>query len=250
MRSSDEQPWSGLHHVEKNYDAGRKASTFEYFFENVRSYIGEIPILPHIDGLSNGFLSGRMVVRYAVRAEMCFRSAVERHYKEIKFGVSDFVVMRDDLEAMIYFMRKTIDQIVQSYCMKFSQEKGKVEVSTIGAALGLRRNKSIANIEIQEILFGNNSDKLPDESGFLNILDEISNSYKHGFLTSESDSFRAIEFPNIVLFEYKYNNFTNIAVVHNHNAFHIMMGFQDAVRRILKNAGSLPPAWSGAQRAS
>lgn len=249
MPASDEQPWSGLHHLGRNYDAGRAVSTFEYFFENIRPNLVEIPALPTIENLSNGWLSGRIMIRYAVRAEMHFRFAVGRHYVEIKEGAFGFVLMRDDLESMIYFMRRAVDQIVQSYCLKFSEVKNKIDVPTIGAALGLRRNGSDKHPELQDILFGNSSDKISDDSGFLDVLDEISNSYKHGFLTSESDNYRSIEYPNIVIFDYKYNKFDTVPVIHNHNAFHLMMGFQDAIRRILKNAEALPVAWSGAQRA-
>ncbi|WP_156398393.1 hypothetical protein [Caulobacter sp. Root1455] len=249
MREDERQPWDALDHVEINYDAGRPMATFDYFFAKFSSNIKFFPQLPSVEGRVNGLLIGGVLLRYAARAEEHFRAAIARHKIEVRDGQVSKIVSRDDLESMIYFMRRSVDLLVQLYCLSFSEDKSAIEVDSIGRALTLKGAGRARNADMIAVLFGDVAGREPDRTNFLSILNGISNSYKHGFLISESDVFRAVEFPNIVLFEYKNNKFSNAAIVHNHNACHIMMGFQDAIRRILKNAGALPNAWAELQSA-
>jgi hypothetical protein len=246
----ERQPWDALDHVEVNYDAGRPMATFDYFFAKFTPNIRFLPQLPSVEGRVNGLLIGGVLLRYAARAEEHFRAAIVRHEIEVREGQISKIVSRDDLESMIYFMRRCVDLLVQSYCLNFSENKSAIKVDSIGKALLLKGADRVRYADMLAIFLGDLEGRESDETNFLSILNDISNSYKHGFLISESDVFRSLTFPNIVLFEYKNNKFENTAVVHNHNAYHIMMGFQDTIRRILKNAGAMPNAWMELQNAS
>ncbi|HWW25153.1 MAG TPA: hypothetical protein VNZ85_04570 [Caulobacter sp.] len=249
MSDGERQPWNALDHVEVNYDAGRPMATFDYFFSKFSPNIRFFPQLPSVEGRVNGLLIGGVLLRYAARAEEHFRAAIARHEMEVRDGQISKIVSRDDLESMIYFMRRSMDLLVQLYGLNFSEDKSAIKVDSIGRALTLKGTDRDNNADMLAILFGDASGREGDGTNFLSTLNDISNSYKHGFLISESDVFRTLEFPNIVLFEYKKNNFINTAIVHNHSAYHVVMGFQDAIRRILKNAGVMPDAWAELQRA-
>lgn len=75
----------------------------------------------------------------------------------------------------------------------------------------------------------------PETTGFIATINSLFNSFKHCLMHEESCMPMGADTPIIVSYHAKNNNHNNEIVYHNHNAFHIMMGFQDNVMRIIRN---------------
>jgi hypothetical protein len=94
--------------------------------------------------------------------------------------------------------------------------------------------KSASN-DFEAILIGDGNEYAGDATNFLSTINSLFNSYMHCLMHEESCMLMGIHFPTLVSYYAKKNNYNKEILHHNHNAFHIMMGFQDNVLRIIKN---------------
>ncbi|WP_146618531.1 hypothetical protein [Rhizobium sp.] len=226
-----EQPWGDL--PEKNYDAGRPAASYAPSpFKHVN-----IVHMPKINGLT-----AMSVVRYALRAERHFLNAQRQHREAFSshFGAGDQIsLMRDELELMIYCMRKSLDHLIQGVFSKLYQSEleltGSIAVDSLGRALmpNLRRKYP----ELSAVVLGADAEK---SSNFFEVVNELSNAFKHGFLVPESVAYCSPDRPNILVFDVPNKSVNEIPVVHNHTAVHLMMGYQDVFDRLLVDLGAQP----------
>ena len=147
--------------------------------------------------------------------------------------------MQDELELMIYCMRKSLDQFIQGiYSSTYSKElgeTGKVAVDSVGSVLNARQKKTVP--ELVRRVFGDDEGKI---CRFLTILNIVSNCYKHGYFLPDSLAFASPERPNIVLFDIANRAILGTPTVHNHAAVHLMMGYQDVFDRLLAETGARP----------
>ena len=94
-----------------------------------------------------------------------------------------------------------------------------------------------SSTDVYRIILGDNGCFRSDPTDFPNIMNDLFNSMKHCLLHEESQNlfFPDPTTPSIVSFYVKYNRLADEPTYHNHNAFHVMMGFQDTVARIRIN---------------
>lgn len=229
---------------EVNYDAGRPMSTYVSLLQkHPAPNVGHMPHFPSVDGLMNGFLLGLLVMQYVLRAERHYAVAQISHKKAYSQDppIGALERTRDELELSVYCMRKAVDHFVQGAYVKFEIDKllntGRSEIDFLGRLLRAREKDT--HNELVEAFFGDEQTPL-DPTDFLSTLNVISNSYKHGFLLPESQGVGSPDAPNIVLFDKKNNELRSTAIVHNHHAGHLIMGFQDTINRLLLTFGSKP----------
>ena len=89
--------------------------------------------------------------------------------------------------------------------------------------------------DTQKIIIGYEDDYSSDDTGFLSAINGLFNSYKHSLMHDETYSLLCTEVPTFVSYQAKYNNHNSDIIYHNYNAYHIMMGYQDTVKRLLGN---------------
>ena len=122
-------------------------------------------------------------------------------------------------------------QFAVSLMDTISEPSKKMKPDGIGELLG----KNGGKFAVYPVFLGAESKFAVDGSNFLRILNDLFNSVKHSVVHQESHSLFGREFPTVISFSSKNNNFTDGYKYHNHNAYHLMMGFQDCVARVLIN---------------
>lgn len=232
-------PWGNLPEV--NFDAGRPATSYVPFLgKHTGVNVAHLPHFPDVENLINGNFIALKVMQYVFRAERHFAGAMQAHARSMKgeFAVEELI---EQLELMIYCMRKFVDHYVQgTYVKLYTSEvltNRRVPIDSLGKVLRARKRGDTEHKALVEIVLGAGHSLSHD---FMAVLDLVSNAYKHNFFLPESTSYMARDFPSIVLFDYPRNDFNEPLLVHNHNAVHLMMGFQDEVNRLLVAAGSSP----------
>ncbi|WP_072620932.1 hypothetical protein [Spirulina major] len=132
-------------------------------------------------------------------------------------------------------MRRILDSLTQlTYLITDKEEFNKnkaIKHNEIGRVATLKTARN----EFEAVLIGNGNEYAGDATDFLATINSLFNSFKHCLMHEESCILMGVDFPTIVSYHAKNNNHNNEIVYHNHNAFHIMMGFQDNVTRIIKN---------------
>lgn len=140
-----------------------------------------------------------------------------------------------EVESMVYLMRRVLDCLTQlTYLMTDSEEflkTKRIAHSEIGRALEISRKET----NFAKIIVGDGALYEEDLTGFLKIINELFNSFKHCMMHEESNLLIGAEQPTIVSYYAKYNDHKTEILYHNHSAHHIMMGFQDSIQRIIRN---------------
>jgi hypothetical protein len=232
--------------VEINYDAGRRMNTFKFkdlFHEVYWFYMG-FPsnhlFFPH-----NAF---EAICQRAKVVNTSFQKLIEIHNRRPSEplptyspnGGLELTVPRINrykfiAEELIFHMKGVLDNLIQIIHIRANFEEfnrnQKVHIDSIGGLLNAK-NKSSNTFQI---VFGDNSNFIADSTGFLSILNDLFNSFKHSMLHLESHHLICRELPSIISYYAKNNDYNSIVYYHNHNAYHLMMGFQDNIDRINKN---------------
>jgi hypothetical protein len=129
-------------------------------------------------------------------------------------------------EEVVYWLRKTVDELISlQYVLYFQEQKGqfpiKVEVDCIG----------LLNHQNSQDFKGNFLDHL----SFLNILNEVSNAYKHSFVNSEISLIGAEE-PAVYALALRRNDLANQPEFHGVSFRELILGFdsffQDSVEKL------------------
>jgi len=244
MMADFPQPWHGL--VEVNYDSGRPRETYKSLLVYHHGpNAGHMPQFPTAEGLVNGALIGLLAMQYVFRAERHFSNAEHWHGKAYSetFVPGAFERLKEELELSVYCMRKAIDHLIQGACLKFEFttiiSSGNLPIDSLGKLIWCKDNAPERHPQVIEAFFG--VLKTPtDPTNFLPTLNIISNSYKHGFFLPEAQAYGSPNAPNIVLFDKEKNDLRRPPIVHNHDACHLVMGFQDTINRLLGEFGSRP----------
>lgn len=140
-------------------------------------------------------------------------------------------------ENWVFQMRRTLDSIVQYASLiinqtSHSEEMPKIQVSGIDQLLKSGGNET----KTFQILFACPTLKEADPTDFLKVINDVFNTMKHHWFHEESRNTYCEEWPTIYTYYAKNNDpEKNGLFLHNHNCFHLMMGFQDIVRLFLGN---------------
>lgn len=111
------------------------------------------------------------------------------------------------IETIIYWLRKTCDEIISLYYFAEYYRLNDKEPSNILIDCIGRLMKE--EPEFKKGLFSHLS--------FLSQLNDVSNSYKHSFVNHEANHLIGIEEPAVVAFELKHNNSNNDIVYHSYS---------------------------------
>jgi hypothetical protein len=231
---------------EINYDAGRKMDTFQFIEPNMYEFM-KFPSMPQ---LCNTALVGMRIHQSLIIINKKFAQCVEMHKVILQGGGNNTIFspqkgttiftpsivheFKTELESIIFIMRRVLDSLVQltDLMVNFSSfEKTKtLGHESIGSVLSSKAKNTI----VKGIILGNETFE-KDTTNFLEISNNLFNGFKHSLMHDESLSQIGAEYPTFVGFLVKYANHKKTIQYHNHNAYHLMMGFQDCIARILKN---------------
>lgn len=240
--------------LEKNYDAGRKLTTYKPLSVD---FIKSFPAYKSIPNICNSELVKITILEKIRYINFTFDKLLKLH-NDMTCGKED--VIRNSLyipnsnildskpmigseykfvvEDIVHNMKTVLDLLVQlTFLMVIPEEQLieniRIEVDKIGAL------KKLSNDDVvKQIMLVGSFDYLRDSTGFIEIINELENSYKHSHVHPESNSLFCVEYPTFVSFYVPYNDFKNKeskAIYHNHNGFHIVMGFHDNFERIIEN---------------
>lgn len=228
--------------TEVNYDADRKAAT----------YVADDLLMTDFPMFNMPFMT-RITSRYRF-SHYLFDELVELHkaqlvgsglnlvmstpnmplYLAAKPSVSD--KYKFTVESWVFQIRRTHDSIVQYTSLALKEKlppDGSFKIETAGVA-DLVKNGADST-SVFTALLGSDEIKFRKIFEFLNIINDVFNAMKHHWVYEEVNTYRK-EMPNVYVYYTRHNDLEKNGIcVHNHNAFHLMMGFQDTVRLFLSN---------------
>ena len=97
---------------------------------------------------------------------------------QLMINSQDIPLMMRDIEVVIYFIKRTIDDIIGLIYILDNGLPGKIEIDSIGKLLGGEVNKNLKYIK-------------DEHEDFLDFLNKVANSYKHSFVNYEK-AYKAI----------------------------------------------------------
>jgi hypothetical protein len=143
--------------------------------------------------------------------------------------------MKFEGEAIVYLMRRVLDNLVQLgfTLTNFSEVRDhrRVRINELG---DLIREGAEKEPLAQLTIYGSDQYEA-DETGFLRILNDLSNSFKHSLPHEQTHALIGTDAPTIVSQQAKQNKFEQRMIFHNHYASQLMIGFGACVERILRN---------------
>lgn len=145
------------------------------------------------------------------------------------------MIYKLEVEALVYHMRRILDSLTQLTYLITNTEDFQKNKTIAHNEIGRIADLKSASTDFELVLIGNGAEYKADNTNFLPTINTLFNSFKHCLMHEESCMLMGVSSPTIVSYHAKNNNHNNEIVYHNHNAFHIMMGFQDSVLRIIKN---------------
>lgn len=237
---------------ELNYDAGRAQDTFQFIKINYNHFPRYKP-LPQL--CNNPAFISMYLMRLHDQINEEFKKLISIYgciNKSTSSETEAALIFHSALlseypfqvEKIIYFMRRMMDLLVQISFVLIKSDGTtiikKIQFDSIGSVSRLKdkTNKSELEEKLCRIFFGGNEYE-HDKTNFLEVLNDLFNSYKHHFAHIHSASLFGADVPTVIGYECKMNNYNNPIVYHNHNAYHIMMGFQDSLTRILRNQNKM-----------
>lgn len=197
---------------------------FTYFpqYNDVVDYISS-----NLKTLHLSFNYVRIQKKYLYIIEL-FNLATSTHNPfTLQERIFDYKVESEFFVAMI---RSFFDEMVQLTYLLINEVSDNL-IDSIGSLIR-DQNK---NRECYNVFFGDNDVYIKDDSEYLVIINNLSNSIKHSSLHYESYSSYPLS-PNILSFYKKNNTFkNNDVVIHNHNVVDVFLGFKANFHRIIKN---------------
>ncbi|MBN2642544.1 MAG: hypothetical protein JXR78_12890 [Victivallales bacterium] len=233
--------------IELNYNAGRLRSTYKPISFSLFKHFPSYPSMPK---LCNSLQVVMAISQKIKIIHQLFENLCNNHSACLKpeniiidgsnndnFCCSPSLIYkyRFEIESMVYAMKRVIDSLAQlTYLLTNYDDFDKnrrIPFDGIGKIFA----EDTPYAEVRMILIGDDENFKTDSTGFLKIINDLFNSFKHSLMHDETYSLFCKEVPSIVSYQVKYNNHNKTIYYHNHNAYHIIMGFQDTIQRILNN---------------
>ncbi|WP_317371042.1 hypothetical protein [Helicobacter canis] len=169
-------------------------------------------------------------------AEDKFESICDLHKNRLSGNVClDGHFIQYQIIELVAIIRLLFDRLISMgyvyvYYNDFAKDK-KIIIDSIGQL----KNQQQKYAELYRIIFGDENYQ-QDESGFLTLLNNLSNYFKHGFLIYESHGVVSSnpDIPTITIPYTKNNNF-NDWEWYTYNLCEMMRAFQNNVKRIGEN---------------
>jgi hypothetical protein len=235
---------------ELNYDAARMSNTYKPLALSM--YGHQFPLYPSMPMLCNTSLVIQAICQKTRLVHQKFEAALQLHkqvlsndlsgapldtpdYQSLAASPTILYTYKLEVEAIVYLMRRILDSFVQlSYLLTnyadFESTKT-IAYNEIGRFL----DKKSALTDLDQIIIGSDDGYAKDSTDFLRVINDLFNSFKHCLMHDESYNLVSVEIPSVTSYQAKNNNHKNEVVYHNHNLYHLMMGFQDSIMRILNN---------------
>jgi hypothetical protein len=137
-------------------------------------------------------------------------------------------------EALVFHIRHCLDTLCRLTELLTDgdrvNENKQFRCDSIGVLFGTQKSSQVANI-----VRGLSSDLEGDETEYLSISNDLFNAMKHTHMNSETQNLFCLEIPFVTAFHAPDGEHGNQISYHNHNAYHLMMGFHDTIDRIIRN---------------
>lgn len=222
-----------------SYTSSRSADTYERMFCKCGNLgftnAGDVTKLSPVSLIPNlPFLNTQLILLQIAAAGTYIEDefeAIRNEYENIATNGILPPLHKIRINHLVTHMKLVFDSLIAYIYILTDYDKvlkdKKIEISSIGS---VKKGHIIHNI-----IFGDNG-YIKDETNFLDILNDVSNSFKHSILNAETLGIVSsnLNNPTIVSFYAKYNNLSKIEY-HSHSLIEFMMGFQDNLKRIAKN---------------
>lgn len=232
--------------VEVNYDAGRLMSGFQYEDFSLKDF----PQYPNMPQLCNTFLVTTKILQNIRVINKKFNYCLALHKRclsnkgyqlidspsegTLALEPTCLYELKSELESIVFMMRRILDSLVQltDLLVNFSsfEQRKKLHFESVGTIL----NPKKSNETVVKIILGVEEYE-EDSTNFLSTSNQLFNGFKHTLMHDETTAIIGAAVPTILGVSVQYSNHKKKIYYHNHNAYHIMMGFQDTIRRIIKN---------------
>lgn len=236
--------------VEKNYDAGRSMTTLAPMV--LSPFAGEFPAYPSMPMLCNTAL---VVIAICQKTRMIHKKfeLLTAIHGAMLGGVAPVIPIdvpdreryatvptaqfeyKLEAESMVFLMRRVLDSMVQlSYLLTNYSDfwaSKEISVNEIGKFIQV----AAPTTDLERIIVGDGITYQSDNTGFLETINDLFNSFKHCLMHDESYNIFGETTPTLITYQAKQNRHRQSITFHNHNAHHLLMGYQDTVRRILRN---------------
>jgi len=147
------------------------------------------------------------------------------------FNIQEIVFnYRMESESFVAMIRSFFDEMVQLTYLLVNDS-----VEKLIDSIGDLKRKANDNKICYDIFFGNGKAYENDESNYLTLINDLSNSIKHSSLHYECYSLIPC-IPNVISIYKKQNNFkSNEVIFHDHSIYDLILAFKDNFHRIIKN---------------
>jgi hypothetical protein len=236
--------------VEINYDAGRPLSSYETVDIGLlrRDRFPQYPVLPMICNSLLATVTISQKVKFVQKkfayltnlhsqiASMAIFEAIDSP-REHELDVKPNIVYEYafEVQSLVLNIRQCLDYLVQLTCVLVDfpnyEKTRRLRFDSIGSLLG---KKGTGTIE-RSIVEGDGKDFGRDHTRFLEIANELFNSFKHCLMSVETHSSFGVPYPTVTSYFALNNDYNSVIHYHNHNLYHFVMGFQDCVLRVLDN---------------
>lgn len=234
---------------EVNYDAGRKMETFQFIEPSIHDFMN-FPLMPQ---LCNTGLVGIRIQQSLIIINKKFAQCVEMHRVILQGGGNNTVLspqngtstfsptiiyeFKTEMESIIFIMRRVLDSLVQLTDLMVNFEIFEKTKTLSHESVGSILSPKAKETAVKGVIVGNEIFE-KDTTNFLEVSNSLFNGFKHTLMHDESFYQIGVEFPTFVGFLVRHANHKKTIQYHNHNAYHLMMGFQDCIARILRNQHS------------
>ena len=239
-------------HKEINFDAGREMSTWQ----PKAISISDFPNYPSCIRLTNSQIVVCRLVDNIRYVDAKFQKIIEQHANSWKkIGILDdadgganlraqptpFGIYKFECEALVFHIRHCLDTLCRLTELLVDankvNEKKKFSYDCVGHILNDKAKKN----QIVNIILGSDPMFEADKTEFLDISNKLFNAMKHSHMNAETMILYSTDCPTISAFDgpkfdgpKKYGS-RHVIAYHNHNSYHLMMGFHDTIDRIINN---------------
>lgn len=236
--------------IEINYDAGRLMSSYAPM--SLSMYSKSFPQYPSMPMLCNSSLVVQAICQKTRMIHAKFTSILSYHqellseninkipldspkYSELVSSPALIYKYKLEAESIVFLIRRVLDSLVQLTYLLTNYEDFEVtnviEYNSIGQFLNITNPSK----DIEKIIIGDEKTYKSDFTNFFSVINDLFNSFKHCLMHDESYTLICPELPTITSYQANRNKHAKKIIYHNHNAYHLIMGFQDNVARVLSN---------------
>lgn len=237
---------------ERNYDAGRSANTFQVID---LSYLHLAPF---------GSVGLVLTARYrhihqtfgdvyntwqSLRAKTCGKAfkpfdettTFAEFLRDINLDSRGLRAYHFLNESLVFQFRKFFEtylQMAQIYKFRETAASGhdipkKLQIDSLGSLKYTVGKKGLNDLSV--LFYGSDGEKSPDYE-FLSLINDLGNASRHDAYFDDVYSLIGVDVPTLVGIELRLDGSNSKATYHNHNCFHLMMGFQDVTQRIMERS--------------